>query len=136
MPKLKLEDLAKIKDKVKSSTSLREGGYKAKITVHMGTCGIASGARKVMQALMDEIAKRDIKDVIVTTSGCAGLCSREPMATVELMEEAPVKYIDLDEEKTRKILTEHVLGGKIVEEYALAIGSESSYYYSHLQKIG
>ena len=86
MPKLKLEDLAKIKEKVKSSTSLREGGYKAKITVHMGTCGIASGARKVMQALMDEIAKRDIKDVIVTTSGCAGLCSREPMATVELME--------------------------------------------------
>ena len=127
MPKLKLEDLAKIKEKVKSSTSLREGGYKAKITVHMGTCCIASGARKVMQALMDEIAKRDIKDVIVTTSGCAGLCSREPMATVELMEEAPVKYIDLDEEKTRKILTEHVLGGKIVEEYALAIGSESSY---------
>ncbi len=127
MPKLKLEDLAKIKEKVRASTSLREGGYKAKITVHMGTCGIASGARKVMQALMDEIAKRDIKDVIVTTSGCAGLCSREPMATVELMEEAPVKYIDLDEEKTRKILTEHVLGGKIVEEYALAIGSESSY---------
>ena len=127
MPKLKLEDLAKIKDKVKTSTALREGGYKAKITVHMGTCGIASGARKVMQALMDEIAKRDIKDVIVTTSGCAGLCSREPMATVELMEEAPVKYIDLDEEKTKKILTEHVLGGKIVEEYALAIGSESSY---------
>ena len=127
MPKLKLEDLAKIKEKVKSSTSLREGGYKAKITVHMGTCGIASGARKVMQALMDEIAKRDIKDVIVTTSGCAGLCSREPMATVELMEEAPVKYIDLDEEKTRKILAEHVLGGKIVEEYALAIGSETSY---------
>ncbi|MEE9505136.1 MAG: (2Fe-2S) ferredoxin domain-containing protein [Thermodesulfobacteriota bacterium] len=126
MPKLKLEDLAKIKEKVRASTSLREGGYKAKITVHMGTCGIASGARKVMQALMDEIAKRDIKDVIVTTSGCAGLCSREPMATVELMEEAPVKYIDLDEEKTRKILTEHVLGGKIVEEYALAIGSESS----------
>ena len=127
MPKLKLEDLAKIKDKVKTSTALREGGYKAKITVHMGTCGIASGARKVMQALMDEIAKKDIKDVIVTTSGCAGLCSREPMATVELMGEAPVKYVDLDDEKTRKILAEHVLGGKIVKEYALAIGSESSY---------
>ena len=127
MPKLKLEDLAKIKEKVKTSTALREGGYKAKITVHMGTCGIASGARKVMQALMDEIARRDVKDVIVTTSGCAGLCSREPMATIELMGEAPVKYIDLDEEKTRKILVEHVMGGKIVEEYALAMGSESSY---------
>lgn len=127
MPKLKLEDLAKIKEKVKASTALREGGYKAKVTVHMGTCGIASGARKVMQTLMDEIAKRDIKDVILTTSGCAGLCSREPMATVELRGEAPVKYVDLDEEKTRKILIEHVVGGKIVEEYALARGSETSY---------
>ena len=127
MPKLKLEDLAKIKDKVRTSTALREGGYKAKITVHMGTCGIASGARKVMQALMDEIASRDIKDVILTTSGCAGLCSREPMATVELRGEAPVKYVDLDAEKIRKVLNEHVLSGKIVKEYALAMGSESSY---------
>jgi len=127
MPKLKLEDLAKIKDKVRTSTALREGGYKAKITVHMGTCGIASGARKVMQALMDEIANRDIKDVILTTSGCAGLCSREPMATVELRGEAPVKYVDLDAEKIRKVLNEHVLSGKIVKEYALAMGSESSY---------
>lgn len=127
MPKLKLEDLAKIKEKVKTSTSLREGGYQAKITVHMGTCGIASGARKVMQTLMDEIAQRDVKDVILTTSGCAGLCSREPMATVELRGEAPVKYVDLDAEKIRRILIEHVVGGKIVEEYALAIGSETSY---------
>ncbi len=127
MPKLKLEDLAKIKEKVKTSTSLREGGYQAKVTVHMGTCGIASGARKVMQTLMDEIAQRDVKDVILTTSGCAGLCSREPMATVELRGEAPVKYVDLDEEKIRRILIEHVVGGKIVEEYALAIGSETSY---------
>ncbi|MBW2221383.1 MAG: (2Fe-2S) ferredoxin domain-containing protein [Deltaproteobacteria bacterium] len=127
MPKLKLEDLAKIKEKVKTSTGLREGGYQAKVTVHMGTCGIASGARKVMQKLMDEIAQRDVKDVIVTTSGCAGLCSREPMATVELRGEAPVKYVDLDEEKIQRILVEHVVGGKIVEEYALAIGSETSY---------
>ena len=127
MPKLKLEDLAKIKEKVKTSTSLREGGYQAKVTVHMGTCGIASGARKVMQTLMDEIAQRDVKDVILTTSGCAGLCSREPMATVELRGEAPVKYVDLDEEKIRRILIEHVVGGKIVEEYALAVGSETAY---------
>ena len=127
MPKLKLEDLAKIKDKVQESTSLREGGYKAKVTVHMGTCGIASGARKVMQTLMDELAKSDTKDVILTTSGCAGLCSREPMATVELKDEAPVKYVDLDEEKARKIFEEHVQGGKVVEAYALAVGSETSY---------
>jgi NADP-reducing hydrogenase subunit HndB len=127
MPKLKLEDLAKIKDKVQSSTALREGGYRAKITVHMGTCGIASGARKVMQTFMDEMAKRDVKDVILTTSGCAGLCSREPMATVELKDAAPVKYVDLDEEKSRKIFIEHVEGGKVVEACALAMGSETSY---------
>ena len=127
MPKLKLEDLAKIKDKVQSSTALREGGHRAKITVHMGTCGIASGARKVMQTFMDEMAKKDMKDVILTTSGCAGLCSREPMATVELKDEAPVKYVDLDEEKTLRILIEHVEGGKVVEECALARGSETSY---------
>ena len=127
MPKLKLEDLAKIKDKVQSSTALREGGHRAKITVHMGTCGIASGARKVMQTFMDGMAKKDMKDVILTTSGCAGLCSREPMATVELKDEAPVKYVDLDEEKTQRILIEHVEGGKVVEECALARGSETSY---------
>jgi NADP-reducing hydrogenase subunit HndB len=127
MPKLKLEDLAKIKDKVQSSTALREGGYRAKITVHMGTCGIASGARKVMQTFMDEMAKRDVKDVILTTSGCAGLCSREPMATVELKDAAPVKYVDLDEEKSRKIFIEHVEGGRVVAACALAMGSETSY---------
>lgn len=127
MPKLTLEDLKKIKEDAKAATTLREGGYRAKITVHMGTCGIASGARKVMSAFMDEVSKKDLKDVIVTTSGCAGLCSREPMATVELLNEAPVKYVDLDEEKSREILAEHVMGGKIVEKYALAVGSETTF---------
>ena len=127
MPKLTIEDLKKIKEGAKAATTLREGGHRAKITVHMGTCGIASGARKVMSAFMDEIAKKDLKDVIITTSGCAGLCSREPMATVELLGEAPVKYIDLDEEKTREIFSEHVIGGKIVEKCALAIGSETTF---------
>ena len=127
MAKLTLEDLKKIKEDAKAATTLREGGYRAKITVHMGTCGIASGARKVMSVFMDEVSKKNLSDVIVTTSGCAGLCSREPMATVELLNEAPVKYVDLDEEKTREILTEHVIGGKIVEKYALAVGSETTF---------
>jgi NADP-reducing hydrogenase subunit HndB len=65
--------------------------------------------------------------VIVTTSGCAGLCSREPMATVEVINESPVKYIQLDGEKIRRILREHVIEGKAVEEYALVMGSETAY---------
>ena len=99
MPKLKLEDLEKIREGTRRTTILREGGGKAKIIVHMGTCGIAAGARKIINALIKEIEKRDIKDVILTSSGCAGLCSREPMATVELLGKAPVKYADLTEEK-------------------------------------
>jgi NADP-reducing hydrogenase subunit HndB len=93
----------------------------------MGTCGIASGARKLMTAVLDEIEKKDIKDVIVTTSGCAGLCSREPMATVERLGEAPVKYVDLDADKMKEIFNDHVMGGKVVEKYALAVGSETSF---------
>jgi len=127
MAKLTLDDLKRIKEESKAATTLREGGQRAKITVHMGTCGIASGARTVMSAFMDELAKRQITDVIVTTSGCAGLCSREPMATVELLGEAPVKYVDLDDGKTREILVEHVIGGRLVEKYALAVGSETTY---------
>jgi NADP-reducing hydrogenase subunit HndB len=124
MAKIKPEDLDKIGDKIKRTMHLREGTGRAKVTVHMGTCGIAAGARNVMKALMDEIDNKEIKDVIVSVSSCAGLCSREPMMTVELKGEAPVKYVDLDEEKTRKIFSEHVLSGTVVKEYALAIGSE------------
>jgi len=127
MPKLKVEDLAKIKAKTRKTTVLREGAGRAKVTVHMGTCGIASGAREIMNALLKEMKKQDIKDVIVTTSGCAGLCSREPMATVELKGKAPVKYVDLTPDKIREIVNKHVVGGKIVEAYALALGSERMY---------
>ena len=124
MPKLKIEDLEKISQRVKKTVLLRDGAGRAKVTVHMGTCGIAAGARKIMNELMDEIERRGISDVILTSSGCAGLCSKEPMATVELKDEAPIKYVDLTPEKIRIIFETHVIGGKIVEEYALARGSE------------
>jgi NADP-reducing hydrogenase subunit HndB len=124
MAKLKIEDLDKISQRVRKTTLLREGAGRAKITIHMGTCGIAAGAREIMNALLDEFEKKNIDDVILTSSGCAGLCSREPMATVELKDEAPVKYVDLTPEKIRKILTDHVIGGEVVSEYALAKGSE------------
>ncbi len=127
MPRLTVDDLKKIKEDYKASITLREGGYRAKITVHMGTCGIAAGARKIMEAILDEINKNNVKDIIVTTSGCAGFCSREPMATVEIINEAPVKYVQLNEEKIRKIFKEHVMGGTIVEDSALVMGSETSY---------
>ncbi|KKK70925.1 hypothetical protein LCGC14_2919080, partial [marine sediment metagenome] len=104
--KIKPEDLDKIAERMRRQTVLREGAGRAKVTVHMGTCGIAAGARKIMGALLALVEQQGVDDVILTTSGCAGLCSREPMMTVELAEQAPVKYADLDEEKTHKIFTD------------------------------
>lgn len=124
MPKLKPEDLGRISEKMRKIVILREGTGRARITVHMGTCGIAAGARGIMAAILAVVEEKDAKDVIVTSSGCAGLCSREPMITVELKGEAPVKYIDLTEEKAREIFADHVMGGNVVTKYALAIGSE------------
>ena len=109
MSKIRPEDLGKIRERMARTMSLRDGDIRAKVTVHMGTCGIAAGARKIMSTMLALTEQKDSKDIVLTTSGCAGLCSREPMMTVELKGEAPVKYVDLDEEKTRKIFAEHVL---------------------------
>jgi len=125
--KLRIQDLAKIREKTKSLMTIREGQGRARVTVHMGTCGIAAGARDIMDTLLDEIRKAKVQDVIVTTSGCAGLCNKEPMATVELKDEPPVKYGDLTPEKMRKIFVQHVLGGRMVTELVLAVGSETMY---------
>lgn len=125
MPKLKVEDLEKISESAKAAIFLREGAGRVKIIVHLGTCGIAAGARNIMNALLKVVEETGVRDVIVTTSGCAGLCSREPMVTVEIKGEAPVKYVDLTEAKIRRIFFDHIIDGKIVIEYALAIGSET-----------
>jgi len=127
MKRLTIDDLRKIKEKHKAEFMMREGGYRAKITVHMGTCGIAAGAREVMEALLDEMAKAQVDDVIVTNSGCAGLCSREPLATVEIMDHAPLKYCDLNGQRIREIVREHVMGGTPIERYALVMGNETTY---------
>ncbi|HUT88845.1 MAG TPA: (2Fe-2S) ferredoxin domain-containing protein [Thermoguttaceae bacterium] len=124
MSKLKPGDLAAIAEKSRRTMLLREGTARAKVIVHMGTCGIAAGARNVMKAIAEEMETRDVQDVIVTISSCAGLCSREPMLTVELEDQPAVKYVDMTPEKAKRVFADHVLGGRIVTEYALAAGSE------------
>lgn len=124
MAKLKIEDLKKIKEKVHSQTALREGGQRAKVTVHMGTCGIASGAREVLNALMREIEEAAVSDVSVTTSGCMGLCSREPLVTVEILGKEPIKYEKMDDKKMRQVFKRHVMEGEIQTPFVLAKGAE------------
>jgi NADP-reducing hydrogenase subunit HndB len=124
MAKLKIEDLKKIKEKVHAETALREGDRRAKITVHMGTCGIASGAKGVMDALMRAIEEANVTDVAVTTSGCMGLCSREPLVTVEIIGQEPIKYEYMDTNKMRQVFKRHVLEGEIQTPFVLARGTE------------
>ena len=127
MPKITIDDLEKIRESTKRTLNLRLGAGRAKITVHMGTCGIASGARDILSAVMKEIDERKLIDVIVTNSGCAGLCSKEPMITLEMVNEpAPVKYIELTPAKIKRIFDLHIMKNEIVKEYALALGSEKT----------
>jgi NADP-reducing hydrogenase subunit HndB len=126
MPRLTIDDLKKLRDQNAGAIALRAGTARAKVTMHMGTCGIAAGAREVMAALLKEIADQGLTDVMVTTSGCAGLCSREPMATVEVRSQAPVKYVNLTPDTMVRVFRQHVLGGEVVMDAALAAGCETT----------
>jgi NADP-reducing hydrogenase subunit HndB len=124
MAKLTIDDLKKIKAKVHKEMSLRDGDRRVKITVHMGTCGIASGAKEVMDTLLQEIETANVNDVVVTTSGCMGLCSREPLVTVEVLKQEPIKYEYMNPNKMRQVFKKHVLEGEIQTPFVLAKGSE------------
>jgi NADP-reducing hydrogenase subunit HndB len=120
MPKLTIEDLKKIRESAKKKTALREGETSVKITVHMGTCGIAAGAREVMDALLEELTEADRQDIRVITSGCMGMCSSEPNVTVEISGQDPVIYQHMDRNKMRQVFRRHVLLGEVQTDFALA----------------
>jgi NADP-reducing hydrogenase subunit HndB len=122
MAKLTIADLKKIKENVKKDTSLREGGSRVKITVHMGTCGIAAGAREVMDSLLGQMAETDRQDIRILNSGCMGMCSSEPNVTIEIEGQKPVIYQHMDANKMRQVFKRHVLAGEVQTEFALARG--------------
>jgi NADP-reducing hydrogenase subunit HndB len=119
MAKLTIDDLKKIKEQTSRDTSLRRGPARIKITVHMGTCGIAAGAREVMAALMEEMAQTDRQDIRVVNSGCIGMCSSEPNVTVEFADEEPIVYQFMDTNKMRQVFKRHVLLGEVQSDFAL-----------------
>jgi NADP-reducing hydrogenase subunit HndB len=122
MGKLTIEDLKKIRESAKKGTALREGETTVKITVHMGTCGIAAGAREVMDVLLEEMAQADRQDIRVVTAGCMGMCSSEPNVTVEMQGKEPVIYQHMDKNKMRQVFKRHVLVGEVQSGFALARG--------------
>jgi NADP-reducing hydrogenase subunit HndB len=126
MTKLTAEKLGQFKERLLTENALRKDGPTARITVHMGTCGIASGAGEVMDALLEELTASARKDILVTTSGCMGLCSREPLVTVECIGQEPIKYQYMDAEKIRQVFREHLQNGKAHLPFVLARGTEVS----------
>lgn len=120
MAKLSVGDLKNLKEKVSKDMSLRDGKAKILVTVHMGTCGIASGAREVMDALMKEMEDADRQDIRVMAAGCLGMCSSEPNVTVEIEGQPPIAYQYMDANKMRQVFKRHVLKGEVQTDFALA----------------
>jgi NADP-reducing hydrogenase subunit HndB len=120
MPRLRKEDLGEIKDRTLGEITLKEGGTTTKITVHLGTCGIAAGGKEVMDALAEELAASGRKDIRVVTSGCMGMCSSEPNVTVEMFGKEGVIYKHMDKNKMRQVFKRHILLGEVQTNFALA----------------
>lgn len=115
-----LAELQAIRDKMKGSVSTRaahEGNIK--VVVGMATCGIAAGARPVLAAFTDEIAKRGLSNVTVTQTGCIGICQYEPVVEVYVPGQDKVTYVKMTPEKVAKIVANHIVNGNVVTEYVI-----------------
>jgi NADP-reducing hydrogenase subunit HndB len=110
-----LEELHQIKSKARESIALRQKNARYTVKVALGTCGIAAGARAVMSAILDELSKRNVSDVQVTQSGCMGYCDQEPIVEVIDASGKNVIYGKIDPGSARKIIADHVINGKVVE---------------------
>jgi len=120
-----LQDILAIRDEAQKKAALREDGFRMCFTVHMGTCGIASGARDVVNALAEELEKSGRTDIRLTTSGCIGACEHEPVMTVETLGGQPVLYGHLDGATAREVFHQ-TLAGKSAGAYVVYVGSEPS----------
>ncbi|HEY9766708.1 MAG TPA: (2Fe-2S) ferredoxin domain-containing protein [Chroococcales cyanobacterium] len=117
--RITLEDLKRIKNQAAQGTVIREGEQATKITVHMGTCGIAAGAREVMTVLLAEIQTKNVQGITVAHASCIGLCDREPIVTVQKPNVATVRYGQVDPAKMARIFEEHVMGDRMIPEWII-----------------
>jgi NADP-reducing hydrogenase subunit HndB len=120
MARLTGEGLNSLKERIRKESALSKEGCTVKITVYLGTCGIAAGGDKVLEALEEEMRSSGRKDIMIVISGCAGMCSSEPNVMVGRVGEDAILYRDLNAEKMRLIFRGHVLGGKVQRDYAMA----------------
>ncbi len=121
-----LEELLAIKQKAQAQIAARdaEGNDGTRVVVGMATCGIAAGARPVLKALTEEIAKRDIKHVSVTQTGCIGMCQYEPIVEVYEPGKEKVTYVKMTADMVAKVVNEHLVNGNPVIEYTVGAVTE------------
>lgn len=115
-----LEELLAIRDKAKATMTDREGtGDGIRVVVGMATCGIAAGARPVLNAFVDEVAKRNLKNVTVAQTGCIGMCQYEPIVEVFEPGKDKVTYVQVTPEKVPEIVASHIVNGNPVVSYTV-----------------
>ncbi len=114
-----LQELAEIRDRMRNKVAIREGGAEIRVVVGMATCGIAAGARPVLSAFVEGVSESGLNDKIsVTQTGCIGICQYEPV--VEVFEgDKKVTYVKMTAEMAKRVVEEHLKGGKVVEEYTI-----------------
>lgn len=116
-----LAELQAIKEKMKDKVALREDSSEKRVVVGMATCGIAAGARPVLNAFVDEVNKQGLaSNVIVTQTGCIGICQFEPVVEVYEAGKEKITYVKMTAEKVNRVVEEHLKGGKVVTEYTIA----------------
>ena len=115
-----LEELKAIREKMQKQMDVRENNEdNIRVVVGMATCGIAAGARPVLAAFLEEVAKRELKNVTVTQTGCIGVCRLEPIAEVYVPGEEKGTYVKLKPEMVPRIVTEHLVNHNVVTEYTI-----------------
>ena len=114
-----LEELAAIRERMKNKVALREANGDIRIVVGMATCGIAAGARQVLNALVETVAKENLDNVTVTQTGCIGMCRLEPIVEVFVPDQERVTYVKMTPEKVPEIIEQHIKGGKPVAKYTI-----------------
>ncbi|WP_050698788.1 (2Fe-2S) ferredoxin domain-containing protein [Anaeromassilibacillus senegalensis] len=120
-----LAELQAIRDKARSRVTLREGQDDAiRVLVGMATCGIAAGARPVLTTLVDEVAKRGLQNVMVTQTGCIGICQFEPVVEIVEPGKEKVTYVKMTPEKVTRVVNDHLVNGNVVTEYTIGANSK------------
>lgn len=115
-----LEELMAIRDKTRQNMTAREGtGEVTRVVVGMATCGIAAGARPVLNAFSQEIARRKLSHVTVSQTGCIGMCQYEPIVEVFVPGQEKVTYVKMTPEKAARVVADHIVNGNVVTEYTV-----------------